>query len=59
MRNVPNGLTCLNSWSQLSVLSGQAIGPVEGAGLLEEVCHWEQALSVYSLGLFSVKESCP
>lgn len=49
MRNVPNGLTCLNSWSQLLVLSGQVTG---GAGWLEEVSHWEQALSVYSLDPF-------
>ena len=53
MRNIPNGLTCLNSWSQLLVLSGQVTG---GAGWLEEVSHWEQALSIYSLDPFS---ACP
>lgn len=45
MRNVAQGITYLNEGPQVLVPHGEAVEPLEGAALLEEV-HQEWALGV-------------
>jgi hypothetical protein len=53
MRNVTHGVTHLNERPQELVLLGEAVEPLGGAALLEEV-HQEWALGVQGLTSFPV-----
>lgn len=48
MRNVPHRLNSLNTWSPVGVAVCQGCGMfLRGRVLLEEVCHWGQALPCF------------
>lgn len=47
MRNAPNKLSYLNTWSQLHAVWGH----LGGVALLEKYCHWGRVLRAYSFTL--------